>query len=81
MEHILLHIFVRGDPPLKNRPGDAEKSKSLKFQNQKLILKFRELPKGVEGVEGVEVTIWAANFDRYKYFLTIMSYKEKCMAS
>jgi hypothetical protein len=31
--------------------------------------------------QDVKVTIWATNFDRYKYFLTIMSYKEKCMAS
>jgi hypothetical protein len=30
--------------------------------------------------EGVEVTIWADNFDRYIYVLKIMSSREKCMA-
>ncbi len=32
-------------------------------------------------LEDLEDTVWATNFDRYKYFLTIKSYREKCMAS
>jgi hypothetical protein len=35
-------------------------------------------PKNIS--QGVEVTSWDANFDRYIHFLKIMATREKCLA-
>jgi hypothetical protein len=50
----------------------------VECKNQNSDFEFHRASKFLEAVE---VTIWAANFDRYIYVLKIMVFREKCMAS
>ncbi len=74
----LLHIFVRW-PPLK-KIDRVCKIKVFVVPNLKNLFCASWSCKE-RFSEGVEVTIWASNFDRYKQFLTILFSREECRVS